>query len=217
MSLAMGSSDIVRITRPINQVNDSVIGGVPMGAASTTSGVGGQLGKTIWLDQGNVIYTASVGTVYGGRFRYVRLRAADTPAIVIGQILLWDTTITNWSSMYQVTRESDMSSVSNDIMIAGVAISIPTAGNYFWIQDMGQVNVKFQTTLTTAGQIGSRVFAGGGGDGADEGLADVLGPASAANISDVSLMQARYLGTAVTAPVALTLSPVILAFKNILG
>lgn len=215
--MSMGSSDVIRINRPINQVNDTVIGGVPQGNDSTTSMVSGQLGKTVWLDQGNVIYQSSVGTVYGGRFRYVRLRAADTPAIVVGQTLFWDTTVTSWETAYQVTREEDLGSTDNAIFIAGVAISIPTAGNYFYIQDMGQVNVKFRASLTSAGAIGSAVYVAAAGDGSDEGLGDVLNTGDPTTVSDVRLMQQRWLGNAVTAPTDGGTSPVILQFKNILG
>src|SRR3990167_1183309 len=173
----MYSSDIIRMTRPINQVNDTIIGGVPLGDSTTVSGVRGQLEKQVWLDQDQILFTSSVGTLYGGGYRYVRVRSADTPAVVVGQIAFWDTTVTDWQEAFQGTREEDLSSADNAILIAGVFISIPTAGNYCFIQDAGLVPVMFRTALTSAGAVGSRVYAAGVGDGADEGFADVLNTA----------------------------------------
>jgi len=215
----MYSSDIIRINGPINQVNDSVVAGTPVGSGTAgLSSTQGQLGKQIWLDPSQIIFNTSVGTLYGGGYRYVRYRSADTPAPVVGQIAFWDTTVTSWQTAFQITREEDLSSVDNAILIAGIFISIPTAGNYCFIQDAGLVPVKFRTTLTSAGAIGSRVYAAGAGDGADEGLADVLNTADPAEFGDVSLMQARYLGiAAAVAPTALTLSPVTLGFHNLIG
>lgn len=213
----MYSSDIIRMTRPINQVNDSVIGGVPLGSDATVSGVSGQLGKQIWLDPSQILFTSSVGTLYGGGYRYVRYRSADTPAPVVGQIAFWDSTVTSWQTAFQITREEDLSSVDNAVLIAGIFISIPTAGNYCFIQDAGLVPVRMRAVLSSAGANGSRVFAAGVGDGADEGYADVLNSADPAQFGDVSLMQARYLGIAPTAPVGGALSNVTLGFKNVLG
>ena len=214
----MSQSDIIRISGgAINTVNDSVVGGVPTGSDNDVSQVQGQLGKSIWLDPDQIIFDSTVGTLYGGSYRYVRLRAADTPAVVVGQIAFWDTTVSDWTTAFQVTREEDLSSVDNAIFIAGIFISVPTAGNYCFIQELGVVPVKFRATLTSTGQIGSRVYAAAAGDGSDEGLADVLNTADPTTFGDVSLMQARYLGNAVTAPVATELDAVTLGFHNVLA
>lgn len=214
----MYSSDIIRINGPINQVNDSVIAGTPVGSGTAgQSSIAGQLGKQVWIEPSNIIFQSTVGTLYGGGYRYVRYRTGDTPAPIVGQIAFWDTTPTNWQTAYQITREEDLSSVANAMFIAGIFIGVPTAGNYCFIQDLGLVPVKFRATLTEAGVAGSRVYAAGAGDGADEGYADVIGTADPANFGDVSLMQARYLGIGVTAPVGGALSNVVLAFNNMIG
>ena len=215
----LDQSPIIRMSGAgtINQVNDTVIGGVPTGSDDTASAVAGQLGKTIWLDPSQIIFQATVGTLFGGRYRYVRYRAADTPAPVVGQIAFWDTTLTNWETLYQVTREEDLSSVDNAVTPAGVFISIPTAGRYCFIQDMGMVPMLFRAVLTSAGAVGSRVYAAGAGDGADEGLADVLSSGAAVTFADAALLEARYMGIAVTAPVATELDNVVLQFKNVIG
>jgi hypothetical protein len=209
-------SPIIRVsTGLLNTVNDALIGGVS-GGASGFSKFSGQLGKTLWVppDQISLLHDSSVGTLYGGRFRYVRMRSADddSPALTPGKLLFWDTTITNWQSSYQVTRDEDLSSVDNAVMLAGVYLGGFEPGNYGFIQDLGMVPVRFRSVLTTAGAIGSRVYAAGAGDtGDDQGTADVL-------TSDAtSLAHARFLGRAPTAPSGGSLTAVLLDFTNVLG
>lgn len=212
----MWMSQIVRITSGrLNTVNDSVIGGGGTGA-SGNSKFAGQLGKCVWFapDQIGGMYDSSIGTLYGGRYRYVRMRAGDddSPAVGVGQILFWDTTLTNWQTLYQVTRDENLSSVDNAVMIAGIYLGGFLGGNYGFIQDLGMVPVRFRSVLPTAGAIGSRAYAAGAGDlGTDQGTADVL------TTDSTSLANARYLGNAVTAPVGGSLTPVLLGYHNVIG
>ena len=206
-------SPIIRVTTGrLNTVNDTVAGGVE--SIGSRAKFAGQLGKHLWLapEQIDGMFDAAIGTLYGGRFRYVRMRAgdADSPVTAVGQILFWDTTLTNWQTLYQVTREADLSSVDNAIMIAGVYLGGFLGGNYGFIQDLGMVPVLFRAVLTAAGAIGSRVYVADDA-GADEGLGDVL------TTDSLSVTNARYLGPAVTAPVATELDAVLLNFNNALG
>lgn len=220
--MAAWESDIIRVTTGLlNTVNDTYIGGAPAGsiglsAALQTSQYQGQLGKALWVgpDQIGQMYKSSVGTLYGGRYRYVRMRDGDidSPAVAVGQILFWDTTLTNWQQYYQVTRDENLSSVDNAVMIAGIYLGGFTGGNYGFIQDQGMVPVLFRTVLTTAGAIGSRSYAAGAGDtGADQGTADVL------TTDSTSLANARYLGVATTAPAGASRATVLLKYVNALG
>ena len=83
-------SPIIRVTTgKLNTVNDNVPGGVEsIGGRARFSG---QLGKHLWLDPSQIdgMFDATVGTLFGGRFRYVRMRGADadSPALAVGQIL----------------------------------------------------------------------------------------------------------------------------------
>ena len=206
-------SPIIRVTTgKLNTVNDSVIGGSE--SIGGRSRFAGQLGKHLWLapEQIDGMFDATVGTLYGGRFRYVRMRGADadSPVTAVGQIVFWDTVVTNWQTRYQVTREADLSSADNAIMIAGVYIGGFDTDNYGFIQDLGMVPVLFRASLTAAGAIGSRVYVADS-VGADEGLGDVL------TTDATSAANARYLGAAVTAPVATELDAVLLNFNNALG
>ncbi len=205
-------SPIIRVsTGRLSTVNGALIGGVS-GNAAGFSKYAGQLGKTVWFntDQMPSMFDSTVGTLYMGRYRYVRMRDGDddSPAVAIGQILYWDTVVANWESAYQVTRDSNLSSVDEGVMIAGIYLGTLTGGNYGFIQDLGEASVLFRASLTVAGAIGSRVYDAGAGAGVDEGLADVL------TADATSLINAHYLGAAVNAPVAATLSRVLLNFNN---
>lgn len=207
-------SPIIRVsTGRLNTVNDGLIGGVS-GSASGFSKYAGQLGKTVWFntDQIGNMFDSSIGTLYMGRYRYVRMRAADddSPVTAVGQILYWDTVVASWESAYQVTRDSNLSSVDEGVMIAGIYLGGFTGGNYGFIQDLGEASVLMRAVLTVAGAIGSRVYDAGAGAGVDEGRADVL------TADATSLVNQHYLGAAVTAPVAATLARVLLHFNNAL-
>lgn len=207
------ASQIIRVTTgQLNTVNDTVIGGGGTGA-SGNSKYAGQLGKHLFVgsDQIAMLMDTSVSTLYGGRFRYVRMRAEDddSPVITPGKIVFWDTTVTNWQRAYQVTRDTNLSSSANAIMIAGIYIGGIEPGNYGFIQDLGMVNIRFRSVLTAAGAIGSAVYAADVADtGTDQGTADVLTTDSTAVANE------RFLGPAVTAPSAGALAQVILRFNN---
>ncbi len=220
--MAAWESDIIRVsTGLLNTVNDAYIGGAAAGsqglsAANMVSQYAGQLGKAVWYgpDQIAQMFSASIGTLYGGRFRYVRLRDedVDSPALGVGKLVFWDTTLTNWQQYFQVTRDENLSSVDNAVMIAGIYIGGIANGNYGFIQDIGMVPVRFRSVLTASGAIGSRAYATGAGDtGTDQGTADVL------TTDSTSLANARFLGTCVTAPVGGALATVLLNYKNPLG
>lgn len=203
-------SPIIRITTGLlNTVNDTVIGGGP--SIGSRSRYQGQLGKHVWFgpEQINQMFSSSVGTLFPGRFRYVRIRSGDdaSPVPAVGKLYFWDTTLTNWQTLFQVTRDENLSSQNNAIMFAGVYIGGPQNGNYGFIQDAGMVNIRFRSVLTAAADTtgGSRIYCAGAGDvGADQGTADIL------TTDSTSIANARYLGRAVGVPVAGQLAQVLL-------
>jgi len=206
-------SPIIRISNYLNTTNDTVIGG--QASIGNRSKFGGQLGCHFWAGPSQIsqLFSATVGTLYPGRFRYVRIRATDdaSPAITPGKLVFWNTTLTSWQTKYEVTRDENLSSVDNAVMIAGVYIGGPEPGNYGFIQDLGMVDVRFRTVLTASGAIGSRVYAAAAGDtGNDQGTADVL------TTDSTSVAAARYLGNAITQPAAGALDTIFLGFHNIL-
>lgn len=200
-------SPIIRVTNFLNSTNDTFIGG--QSKIGSLSRYAGQLGKNLFVshDQIASLTNTSIGTLYGGGYQYVRRRSTDddSPALAPGKILFWDTTITNWQEYFQVTTDENLSSVDNAVMIAGISIGNIEPGNYGFIQWIGECYVRFRSVLTTAGAIGSRVYAAGAGDvGLDQGTADVL------TTDSTSLANARYLGNAVEAPAASGLKRVML-------
>ncbi len=208
-------SQIIRIsTGRLNTVNDSVIGG--QSGISGESKFKGQLGKVLGFtpDQIAPMYDSSVGTLYGGRFRYVRMRSADddSPVLTPGKIVFWNTTLTNWWTLYEVTRDENLSTSDNGVAIAGIYLGGIEPGNYGFIQDLGMVPVRCASVLTGSLVTGARMYAKGAGDlGLDQGTADVL------TTDSTSLANKRYLGWAPVAPVASALTNVMLDFTNVLG
>lgn len=209
-------SQIIRVTSGrLNTVNDSVIAGVS--GISGASKFSGQLGKVVSYsaDQMSAMYDSSIGTLYYGRFRYVRMRTDDddSPVITPGKLVFWDTTVAaDWWNYFQVTRDENLSTVDNAVALAGVYIGGIEPGNYGFIQDEGLVPVRMRAVLTVAGATGSRVYATAAGDtGDDQGTADTL------TTDSTSLANARKLGWAPAAPVGGALANVALSFTNILG
>lgn len=212
----MYSSPIVRITNgAINKVNDAVVGmpGAPMGPG--ISKFSGQLGNGWYMDDGQILFDSTMGTVFGGHFRYVRLAAAAA-AVVVGQIVFWDTVANAANNLFQVTTaESGTTDVAMNS--AGIVLNSGwSAGNYSIIQDEGVIFTKFRATLTAAGAIGSRVFCAAAG-GADLGKADVIDSANPALFSDVSKLLGRYLGIAQDAPTNGGLKRVYVNMHNLRG
>jgi len=202
-------SPIIRVSSGLlNSVNDSVIGG--QASIGSRSKFAGQLGKHVFFNTDTIgqMFNPALVTLYPGRFRYIRTRSTDdaSPALGVGKLLFWNTTLTLWQTLFEVTRDENLSSVDNAVMLAGVFIGSPaTNGNYGFIQDGGMVNVRFRSVLTAAGAVGSRVYAAGAGDlGADQGTCDVL------TTDSTSVANARYLGRAVTAPTGGGLSTILL-------
>lgn len=202
-------SPIIRIsTGFLNTVNDTVIANAPrLGSGSHFAG---QLGKSVFFSQDQIaaVTDTSVGTLYAGAYQYVRRRATDdaSPSLAPGKIAFWDTTVTNWNSAFQVTTDENLSSSSNAVMKAGIFINNIGAGDYGFIQWLGEVYIRFRSVLTTAGAIGSPVYAAGAGDtGLDQGTADVL------TTDSTALANERWLGWALEAPTASGLKRVMLA------
>ena len=173
-----------------------VIGGEA--GISGASKFAGQLGAPIWLDDAALMYSSSIGAVYGGRFRYVRLAAGAT-AVVRGQIVFWDISVAD--NLFQVTT-SEAGSVPGAQLRAGVVLNPSwSAGYYSFIQDVGPTYVKFRAALTAVpAGVGVSVYAAAAGAGADNGLADVVNSADPATFSDVGLLQNRCLGSAIELP-----------------
>jgi hypothetical protein len=188
-------SPIIRVsTGRLNTVNDALIGGVS-GGAGGFSKFGGQLGKAVWLDAAQIagMFDPAVGTLHGGGYRYVRRRAADTGAIVRGQLLYWDQTAGVAASAFQVTNLATTTTL-NYASIAGFALNDITAGNYAFIQFAGLATGLYVASITGTAAIGRTVFASVATAGRIDIRDDLVTTAGAA------LLQ-NFLGWAVALPV----------------
>ncbi len=195
----MSQSAILRVSSgAINAVNDAVIGQPSASQGPATTRFAGQLGKILELDDDDLVYDATIGTVYGGLFQYVRLAVGAT-AVVAGQIVFWDPDVA--AAAYQVTT-SEAGSTTGACFRAGIVLNPSWEdGNYSLIQIAGPTDVKFIATITGTPAIGSPVYCAAKGAGSDNGLADVLaGSSDPTDFTDVGLLQARYLGTALELP-----------------
>jgi hypothetical protein len=212
----MYNDAVVRLTSgSINKVNDAVVGSGGTNIGPQIGAAVGQLGSGWYLDDSQLLFDSTMGTVFGGHFRYVRLRVGAA-AVVVGQIVFWDTIANAADNLFQVT-ELESGSADTAMRAAGIVLNSGwTAGNYSVIQDLGPTKVKFRATLTAAGAAGSRVFAAAAG-GADLGFADVIDSANPALFSDVSKMMGRYLGVADETPTNGGLKTVMVAMHNVRG
>lgn len=174
----------------LNLVNDSVAGGV------LTSGTGvaatlGQLGKTCEFANANeIFYDPAVGTLYPGKYQYVKNVKSDWRSAVRGRIAFWFGDPTN----YVVTPRPQ------DGEIAGIYINALSNGYYGWIQIEGIASVRFsvvqeQETPATKDYVVQR-----SGSRSAEALAD------ATNVT--AGVAKRVLGIAYDPPVAGVISRV---------
>lgn len=209
MSNTPWSSQIIIVTTgQLNTVSDTVIGG--SASIGNRSRFGGQLGKHLFVSQDQIagMTNTSVGDLWGGRFRYVKRRAADddSPAMTPGRLAFWDTTVTGWQSAYQVTADENLGGQANATLRAGVFIGNIQPGEYGFIQDLGIVDARFRTVITGTPALGSPIYAAAAGDtGFDQGTFDVL------TTDSTALANERFIGWALELPVAAALRQVSLS------
>lgn len=211
-------SPIVRLTTGfIDTINDTIIGGGGSGTSSSgATKLAGQLGQGFWLDD-SVLQWNSATPGYGGHFRYVRLSASAT-AVVRGQLVFWDAIAAPGAAGLMQVTTSEAGSTDGAMQRAGIVLNASwTPGNYSVIQDVGIVYCKFRAALTSAGALGSRVFAAAAGAGADNGFCDVIDSGNPTTFADVSKMMGRYIGVAQEAPTNGGLKRVQVNFANVRG
>ncbi len=153
--MSMGwESQIIRVsTGKLNTVNDTVIAN--QSGITGVSKFGGQLGKVLYLaqDQISTMFDSSVGTLFGGAYRYVHLsEELSTPEPAIGQFLFWDDNPLDPGS-YIVT-DTGPTDVPQP---AGVYVGGIEAGNYGFIQIAGLCYVLFGS-LSNAGALGQGII-----------------------------------------------------------
>ncbi len=119
---------IARLTqRYINEVNDPVIGQT----VSDGQEYAGQLGAVLNLSAAEALKLSktSVGTLYAGRYQYVRFLAAQVGTTKKGGPVYWSD-----PDNYVVDADAALSGLG----FAGVALNVVTKGNYGWILTRGK-------------------------------------------------------------------------------
>jgi len=198
---------------------DSIVGGALTTSPITGAGAPSQFQQTlpgdrIILSPSDALINSNntVGNLYTGTFRYVGTRNNSSSAPTLGHAGFWDTNSATAvatsavDALYQVT--SDEGANIGVSLFAGVFISSPTKGNWWWIQEAGKVSVQFATVITGTPTRGAAVFlyAGGNNNNAiDVGSFDQLTGANSAAVftansttgyTAVAQMLVRYAGVA---------------------
>ena len=80
---------IVRTSLPaLNDINDAYPANNTPSMSGATNTYAAQLGARVWLDgnPGGVRYDSTIGTLYGGKYQYVKTTAGTTAAYVLGRL-----------------------------------------------------------------------------------------------------------------------------------
>jgi len=188
---------IVRTSLPaLNDINDAYPANNTPSMSGATNTYAAQLGARVWLDgnPGGVRYDSTIGTLYGGKYQYVKTTAGTTAAYVLGRPVFW----TDFEN-YVVTADSTAVLVGK---MAGIILNAVTKGNYCWIQTAGKATVLFKTGLTASTPADGDLIV----IDATTGLADDLTQSS----SPTYLTLKAAIGVALGAPVSATASAVLL-------
>ena len=188
---------IVRTSLPaLNDVNDAYPANNTPSASGSTNMYAAQLGARVWLDgnPGGVRYDTAVGTLYGGKWQYVKTTAGTTATYVLGRPVFW----TDFEN-YVVTADATAVLVGK---VAGIMLNTVTKGYYAWIQVAGKATVLFKTGITAATPADGDLIV----IDASTGLADDLTQSS----SPTYLTLKAAIGVALAAPVSATASLVLL-------
>lgn len=150
------SSAGYRINGNLNEgVGDAGIGTPNAGITGlpTVEGAYGQLGKNYFFDTDELAAmtnsAGTIGTLYGGWYKYVKFKATWSATLAAGQIL-----------QYATVADMLLNTVTADNVAAGIfagyaLTASTTKGNYWWIQTSGICWGLCQSsvTTTTAGDI----------------------------------------------------------------
>lgn len=124
----MNNTGIARLANiQLNNTDDPV----PGQSVSTGQSYGGQLGAVIVVntEQAQKMQYSTNGTLYGGRYQYVRFYGSQSGTTIKGGPVYWQD-----PDNFVVTADVP----SGNLGFAGVALNVPTKGNYAWILTAGK-------------------------------------------------------------------------------
>jgi len=135
-------SQIARVsTGFLNTVNDPVPGNSiasPTGALDYSGLVGQEFELT--AEQAAALSKTTIGTLYAGRYKYVKCAAGSTAANARGQVVVWSDV-----NNYVVTPDVAATTAG---LPAGVTLNVVTKGNYGFIQVQGKATVLYRASVT---------------------------------------------------------------------
>lgn len=172
----------------LNAVDDQYVGG-PANQLTGLPLYRGQLGAKLFVDHEDAaaLSCPTVGTLYGGGYRYVQTKLASTAAPARGLVAFYATAADVQADI--VTPDAP----AGNGCIAGIYINAPTRGQHCFIQISGLASIKFTNPITRATPAAQdMVFVR-----ANDNVADQEEAATAVTVN----MLARSLGIAAAAPV----------------
>jgi len=211
----------------------------PSGVTGINQGLQNLPGDRIILDPMSAysLQNNNTGNLFTGTYRYVNTRNNSTSVPQRARACFWDlAAVANNNSTYlsdaQYQVNSDEPANIGVVLMAGVFITSPTAGNLWWIQESGKAYCQFRgnnfggNNLTGTPAIGCGVYlaaASNANNNTTVGLFDVLVGANSAAIftansttgySTIDQMMTRYVGPAELLPSNNNISLVDLEFKR---
>lgn len=184
MSNIRGANQSPRVTTGyLNTVNDAAIGGIVASpSGSIIQNYAGLLGGILTLGAKDALKVCdtSIGTLYAGDYQYVKFLDASTKGMVM-----------SWSD-YDNFIVTGVTTAGNSGKIAGIALSVVSAGQYGFLQVAGKATVKFRAALTKVALDGDLVVI----DSTPTPAGDVIADATAL----LSQVVKTIIGVALEAP-----------------
>lgn len=144
----MTNTGIARLTGKLNATNDPVVGQSVTGGQAYT----GQLGAVANINAADVVAltdtTATIGTLYGGKYQYVQFLLTQSGTTVAGGPVYW-------SDRENFVVSADVP--TNGANFAGIALNVVTKGNYGWIQVCGKAILHVAAVTKATPAIGDPV------------------------------------------------------------
>jgi len=193
---------IVRTSLPaLNDINDAYPANNTPSMSGATNTYAAQLGARVWLDgnPGGVRYDSIIGTLYGGKYQYVKTTAATSNAYAKGQPVFW----TDFEN-YVTTCDCTAALVGK---IAGFCLNTVTRGNYCWIQTAGKATVAFKNPTSVATPSDGDLVV----IDVTTGLADVLTQSA----SPTYLILKAAIGVAIGAPIVGPNAPSLVLLRSL--
>jgi len=133
----MTRTGIVNLTDPrLNKINDQF----PGGGTESPGLKPGQLGQILEVSDNDVLYDSTVGTLYGGRYQYVKFvpQGGDTTPAV-GLVVYW------------LDRAAKtVTSIVTGYDIAGILVNVVTDNYHCLICIDGKVKIQMAAAVTKA-------------------------------------------------------------------